>query len=350
MKLTWNLVTKNLHGHEMLRKKLYEKITKLEKHLKRFPPDAVHLHIALEGHPKKDEYTAALTLRVPSDILHSRKSADDIIKAFDDAVKALLRTLTALKADLRRESLWKRKARRNKLHGLKNEGFSPEPQPEGTGPKKYGDVVRDLFQQHYPELLRHIRRHIHQNELANDIPRNSLDARDTLDEVARRVIAKVAQRPKGTSWVIWFYHLIHKELKRQYRILNRKKARHISIDQARTLSDDAERAEGNDAEKPLHIVKQEREPPVLRPEVPPPGSLTAPPGQIAAEKDIVEQLYQGGRNTPKLERQVFELYYIEGLEPEEIAMVTGQPLQRVRDYVASAQQRLRGKILAQEAA
>jgi ribosomal subunit interface protein len=102
--LPWNLVTKNLHGHELLRKKLHQKITKLEKHLKHFPPDTVHLQIVLERHPKKPLHSAALNLRVPSNILHSEKSSADVIKALDEAVKALLRDLDSLKAELRRET------------------------------------------------------------------------------------------------------------------------------------------------------------------------------------------------------------------------------------------------------
>jgi len=74
-----------------------------------FPSDAVHLQVVLERHPKKLLHTATLTLRVPSNILHSEKSAPDIISAFDSAVKALLRELQSLKADLRRERFWKRK-------------------------------------------------------------------------------------------------------------------------------------------------------------------------------------------------------------------------------------------------
>ena len=118
----WNLVTKNLHGHELLRKKLHQKITKLEKHLKHFPAHTVHLHIALERNPKKEYYTAALTLRVPSNIPRGEKSAPDVIKAFDDAVKALLRELESLKADLRRDTFWKRKGRREQLHHDRSRG------------------------------------------------------------------------------------------------------------------------------------------------------------------------------------------------------------------------------------
>jgi ribosomal subunit interface protein len=96
--LPWNLVTKNLQVDELLRKKLRQKINKLEKHPKHFPPDTVHLLVVLERQPKKPLHAAALTLRVPSNILHSEKSAPDVIKAFDDAV------VSARKSDLRDSS------------------------------------------------------------------------------------------------------------------------------------------------------------------------------------------------------------------------------------------------------
>src|SRR2546425_10332233 len=179
--LPWNLVTKNLHGHELLRKKLHEKITKLEKHLNHFPPGTVHLQIVLERHPRKPLHTAALTLRVPSNILHSEKSAPDVIKAFDDAIKALLRELESLKAELRRETFWKRKARREQGRELKASGFATEPMAEGTGPQELKDVAREFFQQHYSQLVRHARRHIRQDELAGVIPTGALDAREIVD-------------------------------------------------------------------------------------------------------------------------------------------------------------------------
>lgn len=131
----WNLVTKNLHGHEMLRKQIQEKIGKLEKHLKHFPPDTVHLQIALGRQPKRCLHTAALNLRLPSNILHSEKSSMDVIKAFDDAVDALLREVESLKARLRRERLWKRQPRREQLHRLKAGDFTAETTPDGAGPQ-----------------------------------------------------------------------------------------------------------------------------------------------------------------------------------------------------------------------
>ena len=344
--LPWNLVTKNLHGHELLRKKLHEKITRLEKHLKHFPPGTVHLQIVLERHARKPLHNAALTLRVPSNILHSEKSAPDVIKAFDDTIKSLLRELESFKAELRRETFWKRKGRREQRRELEAPGFATEPMAEGTGPQEMEDVVREFFQQHYSRLVRHARRHIRLDELAGNIPKDALDAREIVDEVARRAVDKAQEKPGQMSWAVWLYHLIHEQIRRQRRVFKQKRIEEVSIDETKTLPEDVEKAAGYDAEQPLDIIEQELEPPVIRAEGLVPNPRTAPPDQIVAQKDLLEQLQQDMRDWPRREREVFELYFVEGLEPGEIAMVTRQPLTTVRENIASIQRRLREAMLA----
>ena len=108
MKLKWNLVTKGIRPHGQLETKLQQKVNKLETHLEHFPPDAVQLQVNLERQPKKVWFVAALTLRLPSNILRSEKGAPDPVPAFDQAIKALLREITVLKSELRRESQWQR--------------------------------------------------------------------------------------------------------------------------------------------------------------------------------------------------------------------------------------------------
>ena len=341
---SWNLVTKNLHGHELLRKKIHEKITRLEKHLKHFPPDTVHLQIALERHPKKPLHTAALTLRVPSNILHSKKSAPDVIKAFDDAVRALFRELESLKAELRRETFWKRKERREQLHQIKADGFAAEPLSEGTGPQQIKDVVREFFQQHYPRLLRHAARHIRHDELIGDIPKGALDAPEIVDEVGRQVFGEARQKPKQMSWPLWFYHLIHEELRRQRRIFRSKQIEEVPLDETKTLPEDAEADEGYDAEQPLNIIEQELQPPVVRAEDLFPDPHAVPPDRTLAQKDLLEHLQHDMRKWPRPEREAFELYFVEGLEPGEVARVTAQTLKKVREIIASVQGKLREQV------
>ena len=111
MKLKWALVSKRMRPHDQMRRKLQEKINKLEQHLVHFPADAVHLQVHLEQQANKQLFDAGLTLRLPSNTLHAAKQAPDPITAFDRAVKALLREVAVLKSALRHESDWKRKAR-----------------------------------------------------------------------------------------------------------------------------------------------------------------------------------------------------------------------------------------------
>src|SRR5215472_3139739 len=108
MRLKWNLLAKGLRPHSQLQEKLQQKIRKLETHLEHFPSDAVHLQVNLERHPKKAWFQAALTLRLPSNILRAEKFGPDPVPAFDLAVKALLREVAVLKSALRRESAWQR--------------------------------------------------------------------------------------------------------------------------------------------------------------------------------------------------------------------------------------------------
>jgi len=329
MRIPWNIVTKNLLPSDAripLEKKLQQKIAKFERHLAHFPPDAVHLQIVLEKHPRKDRYLASLTLRVPSDILHSEEAGRDLIGAFDEAVKSLLRKLKSYKSSLRGEKFWKRKERREKLHALKATGFAFEPQGEGAGPQTRKEVVRDLFQQHYKEFLRHVRRHILQDELAGDLPKDAVNPRDVLNEVARRAETKANEGPKRGSWLAWFYRLIHEELKRQRRLWKQKKPKQVKTSPAEVPV--------SASQAPTADATPEEVPAV----------------EIAARKDVVAQLEQDMRNWPRPEREVFELYYVEGLDPEEIAMITNQPLKAVRENLESIQRRLRDEMLAQKAA
>jgi len=334
MRIPWNIVTKNLSPDDAripLGKKLQQKIAKFDRFLVHFPPDAVHLQIDLEKHPRKDRYLASLTLRVPSDILHSEEAGRDLIGAFDDAVKSLLRKLKSYKSSLRREKFWKRKERREKLHALKATGFAPAPQDKGKGPQTHKEVVRELFQRHEKEFLRHVRRHILQDELAGDLPRDTVNPRDVLNEVARRAEAKADKGPKRGSWLTWFYRLIHQELKRQRRLWKHKERGDSSAGKTKTSREETK-----------VTARQVPAADVIRDEV--------PPVEIAARKDVVAQLEQDMRNWPRPEREVFELYYVEGLDPEEIMMVTDQPLKTVRENLESIQSRLRDEIVAQKAA
>ncbi|HWI58810.1 MAG TPA: HPF/RaiA family ribosome-associated protein [Bacillota bacterium] len=101
-----------MRPHGQLRKKLQQKINKLEAHLEHFPSDAVHLQVNLQRHPRKPLFVAGLTLSLPSNQLRAEKLGPDPVPAFDQAIKALLREIAGLKSALRHENEYKQFSRR----------------------------------------------------------------------------------------------------------------------------------------------------------------------------------------------------------------------------------------------
>jgi ribosomal subunit interface protein len=347
MTIQWNLVTKHLHGHELLRKKLRQKIAKLEKHLQHFPPDTVHLHVALERNPKKEFYTAALTLRVPSNILRSEKSSPDLIKAFDDAVKSLLRELESLKAQLRRDTFWKRKERREQLRQLKAARFAAEPQTEGVGPQSLGDVIRELLASHHARLLRYVRRHLWHAVTARELPANAIDPRAVVDEVARRALAAPERKPDKLSYLLWLYVLARQELARRRKALQAQAEETVSLEKVQALEDDGAEAEGYDAEQPLDIIERELEPPVVPTGDVLPDPAAVSPAEIVSRRELLAELRRTANAWPRPEREVFELHFVEGFEPDEVAMILGQPVASVRKLIEAVQQRVRTEVRQQ---
>lgn len=327
-RLSWNLITRNIERDEFLEKKIHHNIARLEKHLQGFPPDSVHLQVALERNPKKDCFTARLTLRVPSNILHSEKTTDDLIKSLNLAVDSLLHDLAAFKAVLTGQRYWKRQAGRDQSHFLKSAAFALQAQAAGTGPQTSQDVVRDLSQQHYRELLRHAQRDIRHEEEAGELPPGALQAHELVDEIGRRVLAEADERPSGMGWKVWFHHLVHEELKRRRYLLR------------------GQRAEPAPAPAPAPGQQTAAQAAA-------PGSRAAEPDpleEIVTQESTLELLQHDLRSWPRQEREVFELYYVEGLDPEEIAMVTSYPLNTVQETLASVQQKLRERFHQQKAA
>ena len=345
--LSWNVVTRNFHAHEQLQAKLRQKISKLEQHLKHFPPDAVHLQVLLEKHPKRPLFTAALTLRLPSNILSAGKSAPDPVPAFDYAIKALLRELSSLKADLRRERFRKRKPRPTEQRAVKPVRFAPTPLPAGSGPQDLREVVTDLVQQHHGRLLRFVRREIWNDEAGGVLPRGAIDPHAVVDEVARLVLARLQRKPEQLDYLLWLYALARQELQRRRRVLRFEARQIVPLDMMRTLEEDAEAAAGYDAERDPHINEERPAPSVPAERGLLYDTSAAAPDEAVAQQDLLEQVQKAAAAWPKPERDFFELYFVEGFEPDEIAMILGMTVPKAEETLAAVHDRLREELLSQ---
>lgn len=341
--ILWNIITRNIQPDEQA--EIRPKIARLEKHLKDSPPDKVHLQIVLEKHPRKPLHTAKLTLRMPSNVLRAEKSAPELRQAFDDALQSLLGELESGKARRRREVSKQADQAPERPPAPETGGFAAEPQAQGTGPQNLQDIIREFFQQHYNRLLYHARRHIRHEELTGEIPAGALDARDIVDEVARQAEAKASRKPKKVHWLVWLFHLLHEELRRQRERLKEEQAEAIPTEKRATLPELKPKA----LQPMEQMVEKVIEPQILHKEDVIPNPEAVPPDRVLEEKELLEELQDALQSWPRPEREIFELYFVQGFEPDEIAQITGQPLKQVKDTLATVQARLRQELLQEEA-
>ncbi|MBW8269623.1 HPF/RaiA family ribosome-associated protein [Caldovatus aquaticus] len=296
----WNIVTKEVHGHPQLRQRLRRAIARLERHLQTFPPDTVHLQIRLDGEAQPNRITAALTLRLPSNILHAEKAHADAARAVEEAVSVLVRQLEALKERLRREPAWKRKARRERV------AFAAEPLPAGAGPETAGEVARSLFEMHRAGLARYARRLL--GRAAPSLPAERVEAEvaSLVGEAADKLPALMADKPARMSERAWHYRLVREALQARLRRIGAA-----------------------------------------------PAAPSAPPASPAeadqARQALVAALDQALAGLSAAEREIFDLHFHEGFAPEEVAMVVGKPPAEVRRTIGMLAERLRDALRHEEA-
>lgn len=340
MTLAWNLVSKHITPHAQLQEKIREKITKLEQHLQHFPPDAVHLLIQLEHHARRGFFSAALTLRLPSNILHSVKEAKgDPIPAFDKAVKALLRELEDFKAELRRESTLRLRGRRADQRALRTIQFSPQPHP--AGPKTLADTLAEMIRRYHGRLLYHAQRELHRDQEDGEVPKGAIKPEVVVDEVVRQALSAPERKPEEISYRLWLYSLIRRELKRRYRQLRLDGERNVPIDELTREADQPGSDEGYDVEQPLGIIERELAAPMV-----PRGDLlpddhSEDPAAVAEEHDLVDYLHRVTAGWPDKERAVFDLHFLEGFDEDEVALLEGIQPAQARTMIDEVQGRLR---------
>jgi ribosomal subunit interface protein len=130
--ITWNVVTVNFAANPSLLSYMREQMTELEQYLQGLPPDSAHLLVELTRNLKTDDYTAMLSLRLQTDVLHSEQSAKDVKQAFDGALKKLANQLAAQKPAEREAETTAR--------------FSDQPMAAATGPQSYKEMMREQNQ------------------------------------------------------------------------------------------------------------------------------------------------------------------------------------------------------------
>ena len=304
MTFTWQSVTKNIHAHN-LGLKFSRKLDKIKTQVTHFSQDSVHLNIALEKNSRKELYTAALTLHLPSNILHAEKRSPAMMTAFDQAADALVREIVSLKADLGGDYQWEQKGRRAILHANKGVHFIADRSTDG---EMMAEVLGQMLEQHRQRLLHYVARQIHQAQTSGNAV--AMDAEAIVNEVANRVLHESERKGGHQTYRLWFYLLAQEELERR-------------IQAAGRLNGEA-----------AIVANRKFEPPISEP------LAELLPASQGMQAEVFEHLQGEVEGWTDPERAVFELHFLEGFKPEEVGALTRMDAGEVGSIIARLTERV----------
>lgn len=104
-----SLTTKDLDSREAVQDEFDDHLPKLQRMLKRYSPDLVQLHGAFEKHARKQEFSFALNLSLPTGTLHCVGEGSEVRSAVKQAFAELNAQLKKHQELLRKDFQRKRK-------------------------------------------------------------------------------------------------------------------------------------------------------------------------------------------------------------------------------------------------
>jgi ribosomal subunit interface protein len=107
MKITYSHM--GTHYRKEVERDLAHCVEKLEKLLKKYDPDLVHLHTSIETIERTAQFSFALSLALPNGTLHSVSTASDLRSSAKGAFAELEKQVKKHQQLLRKDYEWKRK-------------------------------------------------------------------------------------------------------------------------------------------------------------------------------------------------------------------------------------------------
>lgn len=105
-----DLILKNIRRTKVLGEVIEKDVEKIERHIRTFSDDALHLEIRLEKSPHKDDYEAWMGIYLPKKIVRAHEHAEDKLTCINETTKALIRQIEKIKGQWDRGHCKKRQS------------------------------------------------------------------------------------------------------------------------------------------------------------------------------------------------------------------------------------------------
>jgi RNA polymerase sigma factor (sigma-70 family) len=318
-----------------LEKEFNQQIEKMAKRLQVFRPELIHLHAIIEENNVREGPSVSLNLRLPSGQMAAKESGPTATAAIKAAFEQLVEQLTKHKDMLRNQHKW---ARRRRVGRPREQSQVPFEQTlAAVQPATIsGEDVSSFINANFTLLHRFVERQIRYRENLGQLRRDQVTAAEVVDEAVANALDNGQEKPELISLEPWLYRLALHAIDTI--------ARRNGEDVLQVPLDHAYRQTGVHNEDELQMQFHQPDEAVINRDLIPDISVSTPEATAATDEmiDLVEYALLGVKPD---DREAFLLYAVEGFTPDEIAVITSRPVEKVRASITTAREHLRHSLV-----
>lgn len=330
-------VSYKVHKTPDIEKEIHHQIDKIQKRLRVFRPDLLHLKAVIEESSAREGAIVSLNLRLPSGQLTAEAKASRPTAAIKVSFDELIQQIGRHKELLRSRHTWRRWR-----GGTKD---SPEPGvpfeltlAAVLPPTISADDIGSYVSANLARLERFVDRELYFRRTSDELPAAEDEDSLSTSEVVNEVIARALgdhDRPEKLALEPWLYHLALQAMNEMTsRLQELCSSAHLHLEDSRRRQN----VEASDeAAMQFHQPDESwtRESAIA-------DHRVSTPEQAAYSDEMISLIQAALSGVDRTDREAFLLYGIEGFSLNEIAAITGRHPKAVSDSVQRARDWVRG--------
>jgi RNA polymerase sigma factor (sigma-70 family) len=306
---------------------LQQQTDKLNRLLRVFRPELVHLKGSVVENTTHEGFVVALNLRLPSGQMAAQASGDTVTTVAKDAFAELSRQLKKHKELLRKEHEWpRRRGPRREVGTVPFEQTMAAVHPEPVSPRDLSSYV----DANLPRLRRFVSREVARRISDGNLLPGQVLEDDVISEAIADALDERHDKPERIRLEPWLYRLAKDAIDRLAH--GDREEFHLPLERSN------ERAQAHDTVEPLAQFSEPERPANVENAIV--DSLQQTPEDLAARNELIELVERSLRDAGRNPREAFILYTIEGFTVEEIADISNQSADQVRADIRSAREHL----------
>jgi RNA polymerase sigma factor (sigma-70 family) len=307
---------------------LQQQTDKLDRLLRVFRPELVHLKGSLVENSLPEGYVVSLNLRLPSGQMAAQEKSDTLIAAVKGAFSELANQLKKHKDLLRNERNWPRRRgpSRAVVETVPFEETLAAIKPEAVSS---GDIS-SYIDANLPRLRRFVAREVAHRQSQGQLRQDQVSVDDVVSEAIANALDEQHDKPERMRLEPWLYRLAVDAIG------------HLASgngDEGRMPLARAPRTgEAREIDEPIAEFSEPEARLNLEDAIV--DSTAQTPEDIAARNELIELVERSLRDAGRDQREAFILFTVEGFTVEEIADIANHPPQQVRANIRAAREHL----------